>query len=290
MLLTNIKSLLTVEQKIRIKKLIHKFKYRYFNWLYKYDYNKLKVALKNIGLNDGDTILVHSSLNPNSGFSGKPQDIIKCILDIIGENGNLLMVSMPYTSSTYDYLSDSTLFDVNKTPSKMGIISEIFRRKSGVKRSSNPAHPILTYGKDAEWIIKNHEDCLYSCGENTPLDKFKKLNGKVLFFDTPFNSFTFIHYIEHMIKEYLPFKLYRDEPVEIRVIDANNCTTHKKYYVFSEQTVKRRQPDILEKYVIEKNHLKKIKVGNTNIMLIDTSDVINDVKEMLKNNIIFYAS
>ena len=82
----------------------------------------------------------------------------------------------------------------------MGLLSELFRRRTGVVRSLNPAHPVLAFGKDAAWLTAGHEDCAYSCGRDTPFDKFRSLRGKVLFFDVPFNTFTFIHFLEDRVR------------------------------------------------------------------------------------------
>jgi aminoglycoside 3-N-acetyltransferase len=121
---------------------------------------------------------MHSAFNAFNGFSGGPQQIIDCVLNVIGDSGNLLMVSMADTGSTEDYLKAVETFDVIKTESSMGIITEIFRRKKDVVRSLNPAHPILAFGPDAKWIISDHDKTMYSCGKGSPFEKMLELNSK----------------------------------------------------------------------------------------------------------------
>jgi aminoglycoside 3-N-acetyltransferase len=282
-------NLLNDKQKIRLKQKYYETKKFISDNFYHYNIEKLKNVLLELGVNQGDTLLVHSSFNNFSGFQGIPQNIISCFIEILGKNGNLLMVSMPYMSSSYDYLQKGEIFNVSRTPSKMGLISEIFRRKRGVLRSLHPTHPVLAFGKDAAWIVDGHEKCVYPCGKNTPFDKFRSLKGKILCFDVPFNTFTFIHYIEDLIKSQLPFQLYSKEPMSAKVLDYNQNLITINTYVFSDVAVRSRNPDILEKHLLKKKMLKKTKIGKTTLMLVTAEDAIRCAYEMLDKNIYFYT-
>ena len=253
-----------------------------------YSLDDLKKALLSLGISAGDTIMVHSSFNFFNGFKGNPQDFIKCLLDIIGEQGNILMLSMHSGIASLHYLQNNPVFNVNKTISKMGIVSEIFRRKNGVLRSLSPTHPVLAYGKDASWVMKDHDKCLYPCGEGSPFHKFRLLKGKVLFFDVPFETCTFIHYIEDLIKDRLPFPVYHEKPFAARVIDHQGNESEVTTYVFGEQTFTRRNPKILEKQLRKKKLLKVKRIGNTTLMQVAAEDVVQCTYEMLDNGMIFY--
>lgn len=58
-------------------------------------------------------------------------------------------------------------------------------KRKDVRRSLHATHPVLAWGKDAAWIIQSHETCLHPCGKDTPFDKFRSLQGKILFFNVP---------------------------------------------------------------------------------------------------------
>lgn len=282
-------NLLDNKKKIRLKQRYYEITKFISDNFYNYNIEKLKDVLLKLGINQGDTLLVHSSFNNFSGFQGIPQNIINCFIEILGKNGNLLMVSMPYMSSSYDYLQKGEIFNVSRTPSKMGLISEIFRRKRGVLRSLHPTHPVLAFGKDAAWIVEGHENCIYPCGKNTPFDKFRSLNGKILFFDVPFNTFTFIHYIEDLIKSQLSFQLYREELMSAKMVDYNQNSITINTYVFGDVAVRSRNPDILEKHLLKKKMLVKTKIGKTTLMLVTAEDAIRCTYEMLDKNIYFYT-
>jgi aminoglycoside 3-N-acetyltransferase len=232
--------------------------------------------------------MIHASFNYFNGFKGNPQDIITSIMEIIGEQGNIVMVSLPYTTSSLEYLNTKPVFDVRKTMSKMGIISEIFRRRKDVLRSLHPTHPVLVWGKDSSWMVENHHKCLYPCGEGSPFDKFRTLNGKVLFFDVPFNTFTFIHYIEDLIKNDLEFPLYIESPVYTNIIDYFGNKITMPILVFSEKTVKLRNPNILKKELEKSKLIKKKNIYKTKLMLVKAEDVIQCTFEMLEKGLYFY--
>src|SRR5438876_2499735 len=131
-----------------------------------YDPAGLEAAFRTLGLKEGDTVLMHSSFSVFSGFRGDPRQVVDCLLRVIGPTGNLCMMSMAYIGFAYDYLKkDRSVFDVRKTVSRMGLITEAFRRRRGVLRSLNPVHPVLALGPEAAKLVADHERQLHSCGK-----------------------------------------------------------------------------------------------------------------------------
>ena len=79
--------------------------------------------LDKIGVKKGDVLIVHASWRAMYMLDASPEDIIKLLLDRIGkEEGTLLMPA---------YGEDSNSFDLNKTKSAAGVLSECFRNYSG---------------------------------------------------------------------------------------------------------------------------------------------------------------
>jgi amino acid adenylation domain-containing protein len=249
---------------------------------------QLEEKLREIGLTEADTVYMHSAFNAFNGFSGGPHQIIDCILNVIGGSGNLLMVSMPYTGSTDDYLNENKTFDVIKTESSMGIITEIFRRKKDVVRSLNPAHPILAFGPNAKWITSDHDKTMYSCGKGSPFEKITKLNAKAFFFDVPFTAMTLFHYLEDKFKDSSPVKLYDDEPIESTVIDSNGNEIRVKTYVFTKRARENRSARLIERELKKKNLMKTDRVGNTKLALVNLKDVVGCAQELVNAGLHFY--
>jgi amino acid adenylation domain-containing protein len=92
------------KSRAQLKQLYHKIKqhpsYRHFKRQHikaknifikrflSYSPAQLEEKLREIGLTEADTVYMHSAFNAFNGFSGGPQQIIDCILNVIGESGN----------------------------------------------------------------------------------------------------------------------------------------------------------------------------------------------------------
>lgn len=256
--------------------------------LLSYDPPRLREGLRALGVRPGDTVMLHSAFGPEYGFRGSIDDLTRVFLDALGPEGNLLMVSLPYRSSSLEYLSSLKSFDVRNTPSMMGLVSEYFRRRAGVLRSLHPTHPVLAHGPRAEAIVAGHERCLYPCGPGTPFEKLADLDGKVIFFNVPFATFTFFHYLEHLVSAQMPFSLYTDRPFEVPVVDrfGQRCTVTT--YVFSPDAIRRRRFERLEKELRHRGLIRRGRVGNSRIELIRVRDAIDCTRDMLARQQYFY--
>jgi len=254
------------------------------NLLYSYTSEQLENKLGIMGITEGDTILMHNSFNFFNGFKEEVKEVLECLLNIIGPSGNLLMMSMSYTGSAYEYFKKEKLFDVKRSISRMGILTEIFRRRKGVLRSLNPVHPILASGPKAKWITSDHEKTIYSCGRESPFQKIVELNGKVLFFDVDYLTCTFLHYLEDRFRDDIPLKVYHDELIESTVISQDGEEMIFKTQVFDPETAESRDRIWLElkDELIKKKHLKTDKIGNSKLMLVTTKQLVDGAQEMLK--------
>ena len=150
-------------------------------------------------------------------------------------------------------------------------------------------HPILAEGPLAKWLVSDHELLQYSCGRRSPLARFEKLNGKVVFFDASFRSLTFVHLVEDMYKDRLPVALYEAEPACISMRLANGETIESRQFLFSAQARKRRSFENIENALIVKDKLLRRKIGNTQLIFTTARDVVSAAGELVTNKIGFYA-
>jgi aminoglycoside 3-N-acetyltransferase len=253
-----------------------------------YDADHLVAALRSLGLKAGDTVMLHSSFGANHGFRGTAEQLTDVFLDFLGPEGTLLMVSLPYRGSSLEYLQRINQFDVRKAPSMMGLVSEYFRRRPQVLRSLHPTHPILAAGAQAEWIVANHESCLFPCGPGTPFEKLVALDGKVVFFNVPFATFTFFHYLEHLVSPRLPFSLYSERLFEVPIIKQNGERGSVRTFVFSLEAIRRRRFQRLEDEVFRRGLVTRCRVGNSQLLAIRVRDAVSCVEEMCSKGEYFY--
>ncbi len=280
-------SRLNSSQKTKLKALYLATKRLFIKRFLSYGSRELESLLHDLGVTSGDTVMLHSSF-ALSGFRGSPKELSDVFLRSVGPNGNLLMVSLPYSSSTYEYLQKKKTFDVRKTPSHMGMISESFRRREGVLRSFHPTHPVLAFGPKAEWIIADHDKCLYPCGPGSPFEKFSQLGGKVVFFNVPFSTITLFHYMEHLVERTLPFPLYLSEAFEVPSIDSTGKISMIKTRVFSPEAVRRRRPLILMEELDKQHLVRRKRMGNSRVMCVAALEAIACTEQMARAGKLFY--
>ena len=83
-------------------------------------------VLKQQGITKGDTIMLHSSLSKLGYVEGGAETVITAFLELVDKDGTLVMPSFPAIGFNYDYLKSNPVFDVLHTPSKMGVITDVF--------------------------------------------------------------------------------------------------------------------------------------------------------------------
>ncbi len=253
-----------------------------------YGPERLAGALRRLGVRPGDNLMLHSAFGGEHGFRGTIDALTQVFIEAVSPGGNLLMVSLPYRSSSLAYLSRLKCFDVRKTPSMMGLVSEYFRRRAGVLRSLHPTHPVLALGPGAGALVAGHEDCLYPCGPGTPFEKFAELDGKVVFFNVPFATFTFFHYLEHLVSAEMPFALYTEHPFEVPVVDRHGQPRTVTTYVFAPEAIRRRRFERLERELRRRGLIRRTRIGASRIELIRVRDAIDCARDMLARGRPFY--
>ena len=247
-----------------------------------YDSKALARALRKNGLGLGDVVMVHSSWLPSNGFVGKPVELIAALKEVVGSAGLLSMTSMTYQNeSSREFLARQVPMKVRRSASKMGLLTEVFRRGKEVERSMSPTHPILAWGDRAEWFIAGHDRLEHSFGKGSPFDKLLELKGKILCIDAPFSTITFTHYLEDRIAATLPFDLYEPELMLGRVIDRDGGEHDVPTRVLSEAANSLRREVRLVQALDALGLIKRFRVGNTRFLLIECEPMTQCVDNMI---------
>lgn len=253
-----------------------------------YGADELASALHAGGVGKGRLLLLHSAFDERHGFCGGAQLLTDCILDAVGSDGGLFMVSLPYLTSTTAYLESGAVFDVRRTISRMGLISELFRRRQGVMRSLHPTHPVLGMGPDAARILSGHERCAHGCGAGSPFERLLHADASVAFLNVPLYAMTYFHYLEHLVSPRLPFPLYAAAPFTVRVIGADGQASQIQVYGYSAEAMRRRQPHLLHGWLREGGLVRQVNVGATRIQVLGLKEVTDLVLRKAGHGEFFY--
>lgn len=146
-----------------------------------------------LGIQKGDTLLVHSSMKSLGGeVDGGYAAVIDALLTALGPDGTLMMPALSYETVTRDH----PYFSVKRTPSCVGKLTEAFRLTPGVLRSVHPTHSICACGKIAEELVGGHILDNTPVGPNSPLRRMMACGGKILMLGCGLAHNTFMHGVE----------------------------------------------------------------------------------------------
>jgi len=238
--------------------------------------------LRQYGVLPGTTLIVHSSWLQYNGFRGKPADLVKAFKSAVGPEGLLVMTSMPYHNmSSAQWLAKGKAMNVRRSPSMMGLVSEVFRRSEGVVRSLSATHPLLAWGTAAEEFISGHQDTDYPFGPDSPFAKLLDRDAITLGFDAAFSAFTFTHFVEDQIAESLPITLYEPEPLRGMVVDANGTTSEQWVRVLSAEANSLRREHRLVEKLKNDGVLHQGSIGHTSLTWIRVKDVLAGARSLV---------
>nr|WP_274521655.1 AAC(3) family N-acetyltransferase [Ectothiorhodospira variabilis] len=235
--------------------------------------------------------MVHAAWRTTNGFRGRPVEMIDTLKEVVGPDGLLVMPSLTYQNeSSREFLSREIPMDVRRSASRMGLLSEVFRRGKGVWRSLSPTHPLLAWGSQAKAFLEDHDKVLVPFGSGSPFSRLLDMNGKILTIDAPFSAVTFTHFIEDRVAETIPVPLYEPEPMEGMVVDHEGTSRKVPVKVISGVANRSRRDHVLEAELLKQGVLKRRRVGNTRFGLLDCQAMTEVVDHMVASGRHFFDS
>ena len=157
--------------------------------------------LKNLGIEKGDALFVHSSFKSLGPIDGGAETFFKALLSYIGEEGTLVFPAFTFAEVTLE----NPVCSMKHSKSAVGYLSEYFRTQiDGVKRSCHATHSCCVWGKHRDFLIQDHEKDTYAVGKNSPIYKIQNLGGKILFLGCSTDRNTAMHGVERLYGE-VPF-------------------------------------------------------------------------------------
>ena len=144
-------------------------------------------------IGDGSEILfVHASLSNCGRFTAGPSDVLRGLSEFCH--------TLAFPTHTYCYPSlpgePGPLFDPKTTPSKTGLLTELFRKQTGALRSIHATHSLAASGTLAREICHDHYRQDTPCGAGTPYSRLVQRRSAVLLFGVTFHSYTLFHTAE----------------------------------------------------------------------------------------------
>jgi len=249
------------------------------------NFDDLVKGFKALGIKKGDILLVHSSFKSFGGVEGGPETVINALLHVLGIEGTLLFPTFTFQFCDDFNSNGEGYFDVDQTPSEMGILTEIFRKMPGVKRSINPIYSVAVYGKFADELSSVSDKSVF--GKESIFGKLYQKNGKIMIIGLSYDhSWTFSHYIEQ--KEGVDYRYPKDFSGWIVTGGKSHWDTFTMLVRDIEKGVVTHVEPMGE--VLERRGVVKVgKIGESIVKVMKTQDAYKITsQEMKKNPMLMY--
>lgn len=241
-----------------------------------------KAAFKSLGIKDDDVLFVHSDVSvfgnlirPGKAF------ILDGFIEVLQEaipNGTLILPAFTYS------FCKGEKFNVKKSRSTVGSLTEHFRKKENVLRTRHPIFSVAIWGNKNGFLDIGKD----SFDEESIFGKLHKKNAKLLFLGAPFRSCTYVHYIEQMHGiPYRYIKPFRGSVIDEDGVDyEDECTFFARYLDCNVEF----NIENGEKYFLDNGYIKKEQVGSGKILLIDASVFYEEGFKLLDRDIFYFLN
>jgi aminoglycoside N3'-acetyltransferase len=192
-----------------------------------FDTQDLRAHLEERIGSEFEILMVHSSVNNMKPmYTDGPLDLLKMLIDFVGPHRTLAMPAFyfgdPKYGSTRETLANESRFDVRRTPSQMGLLTELFRRSKGVVQSRNPIYRISALGPMASDMTRGHEHTAQPNGIGSPFDFMDHHDTLVIGIGKTFEVLTHAHYAEEVLGAEFPVPRGPENPLPMTLVDGED--------------------------------------------------------------------
>ncbi len=263
------------------KHVLRTVRLRWIRGFHSFGPQDLEGGLRRIGLGAADTVLVHSSFDAFEGFQGKPTEVIAVLQRVLTPAGTLVVPTMPFTGTAVAFAATDPLFDIRRTPSRMGLLTELFRRMPGVSRSRHPTHSAAAWGARAVQMTEGHEAAATPCGVGSPYHRLLDVGGKILLLGTDISALTFFHAIEEILEKELPLQPFTAASYALRTQMADGSVAVVNTRLFEPAVSRRRNIFKMIPYLRARGAWHETRVGRLTAVLLRARDVLDAARDML---------
>ena len=174
---------------------------------------------------DFEILMVHSSINHMKPmYDDNPLQFVQMLREFCGAERTLAMPAFYFgdpdiggASATFE---KNPRFDLRRTPSQMGLATEVFRRTKGVRQSRHPIYRVSALGPLAEALTKGHETAERPFGRGSPFDVMTAHETLILGVGKPIEVLTQVHHVEDLMEERFPVPVSFGKPLRMTLIDG----------------------------------------------------------------------
>lgn len=175
---------------------------------------------------DFEILMVHSSVNHMKPmFSDGALDLVRMLVDFCGPTRTLAMPAFYFGDSAVGgalaTFKKNSRFDLRRTPSQMGLATELFRRMPGVRHSRHPVYRISALGPLAEALTQGHEHASGPAGIGSPFDFMAQHDTCIIGIGKPMQVLTQAHHTEGLMGDAFPLPWREGETLDLTLVDRS---------------------------------------------------------------------
>ena len=162
-------------------------------------FQEIAGALRQVRVRRGAVVYVHSSLSSMGYVQGGADTVIDAFLDVVGPEGTVCVPTIVYAGQ-----GPRLPFDVARSPSEVGRITETLRLRPEARRSDNPTHSVAAIGRQADVITAGHGGGEgrpspwgeLAFGHESPWQRFYDMDAVCVLLGVDWEVNTMFHYIQ----------------------------------------------------------------------------------------------
>jgi len=252
---------------------------------------------KKFGIEPGISLFVHSSLSQIGNIKGGANTVVDSLIKVVGQDGTIMMPGFTISNSMEESLEilqkNDITFNYKTEKPLTGAIPRSFFKVKNVLRSIHPTHSVLAWGKNAEYITSDHENCDTTFGKGTPLYKLIETDSYIMGLGSGIGYVTFYHVIEDVIKDF-PIEVYGRKEYKIKLLIDNktrflSLKFHKKQYVRIERINGTWARTFIKNYFKQVGKLMEGRIGDANCWIIKASDMYDCLEKLMNAGITIYS-
>jgi aminoglycoside 3-N-acetyltransferase len=172
---------------------------------------------------DFEILMVHSSLNGMQPmYDGSALETVRMLVDFCGPERTLAMPAFYFGENGEGArvaFERSPRFDLTRTQSQMGLLTELFRRLPGVRASRHPVYRIAALGPLAEALTSGHEHASAPAGRGSPFEFMAARDTCILGLGKPVQVLTQAHHTEQWMGDEFPVPSRESVPLPMTLVE-----------------------------------------------------------------------
>lgn len=218
------------------------------------------------------TIIIHSSMKSIGEVEGQADTVLDAFSEFMKDG---LLV---FPTHTWAHINEEQpKFYVEETPTNIGILTELFRKRPDVIRSLHPTHSVAALGDGAEEFVAGDEQFNTPIARGSSWGKLLDREAKILLVGVDLTRNTFIHGIEEWVD--IPNRLtdhhealvtVLPDGTEIQVPSRRHVSHYSLYYWK------------VEKLLAEKGAIEYAQFGDAKVLVCDTVKLTKYISMMLE--------